>query len=93
MVRSVIVFIAILLLILFALSNVHQVPLRFIAGEPLNVRLIYLFLFAYFLGVMTTAYFYVLAGIVSRRKKKKLKDQTSVMIASEKDDSLDIFRV
>jgi len=70
MVRSILVFIGVLMIIMFAVSNVHHIPLKF-AGEPFNVRLIYLMLFSYLLGVLSAAYFFIMTRINARKKKQK----------------------
>ena len=57
------------LIVLFALSNAHQIELRFITGEPFNVRLIYLVLFSYSIGVLSAAYFFFMWRIETRRKQ------------------------
>ncbi len=69
MVRSLIVFIAVLLIVIFAISNVHAIPLRLFAGEPVNVRLIYLLLFSFLIGVASTSYFFMMMKFHAKKKK------------------------
>lgn len=70
MLKSIIVFITVLVVLLFALSNVHHIPLHFITGNPFNVRLVYLVLFSYMLGVLSAAYFFVMARFNARKKAR-----------------------
>ncbi|HIJ65929.1 MAG TPA: hypothetical protein HPP77_08245 [Candidatus Hydrogenedentes bacterium] len=69
MIRSIVVFLTVLIIVLFALSNAHHIKLRFIAGEPFNVRLIYLVLFSYLLGVVSATHFFIMLKFNARKKK------------------------
>ena len=71
MLKSVIVFIAVLLILLFALSNMHQIQLHFITGNPLTVRLASLVLFSYVLGVLSASYLFMISRWHARRMARK----------------------
>ena len=71
--RSIVFFVAVLLIVLFALSNAHHVPLHFITGEPFNVRLIYLMLFSFIAGVACTTY--LALALMFHLKKKRARRQ------------------
>jgi len=66
LVVAVIVFVAILL---FGMANSHDVELRYIVGEPIRIRMIFL-LFSVFLAGWATAYFYQLIAQVTRRERR-----------------------
>lgn len=75
MIRSIILFIAVLLIVLVSVSNVHPIPLRLFAGEPVNVRLIYLVIFSFLIGVVSTAYFFIMARFHAKRKRAREEDE------------------
>jgi uncharacterized integral membrane protein len=77
LVRSIVFFVAVVLIVLFAVSNTHEIELRFITGEPFNVRLIYLVLFSYSIGVLSAVYFFLMWRIETRRKKVRKKQAES----------------
>ncbi|HUT25613.1 MAG TPA: hypothetical protein VM492_14815 [Sumerlaeia bacterium] len=77
LIKSIVFFVAVVLIVLFALSNAHQIELRFITGEPFNVRLIYLVLFIYSIGVLSAAYFFFMWRIEIRRKRARKKQAES----------------
>ena len=70
MVKSIIAFITVVVIVLFALSNVHHIQLHFITGNPFDVRLIYLVLFSYMTGVLSATYFFVLSRFHARKKAR-----------------------
>ena len=70
MLKSMIVFLAVLLILLFALSNLHHIQLHFITGNPFSVRLASLLLFSYVLGVLSASYFFVMAKLSVRKKAR-----------------------
>ncbi len=74
MVKSIIAFITVVVIVLFALSNVHHIQLHFITGNPFDVRLIYLGLFSYMIGVLSAAYFFVVSRFLARRKARDEAD-------------------
>ena len=69
-VKSVIVFVTVMVIVLFALSNVHHIQLHFITGNPFNVRLIYLVLLSYVLGVVSALYFFLMLRWSARKKAR-----------------------
>ena len=69
-VKSIVLFIVVLLIILFSVSNVHHIPMHFLTGNLLQIRLIYLLLFSYILGVLSAAYFFVLLALRRRSLRK-----------------------
>ena len=75
MVKSITLFIVVFLILLFSLSNVHHIQMRFVTGDPFHVRLIYLLLFSYLLGVLSATYFFILARLRARRKKALLEKE------------------
>lgn len=70
MLKSIIVFITVVVVVLFAVSNVHHIQLHFITGNPFHVRLIYLILFSYVLGVLSASYFFIMSRFNARRKAR-----------------------
>lgn len=70
MLKSMIVFLAVLLILLFALSNLHHIQLHFITGNPFSVRLASLLLFSYVLGVLSASYFFVMTRLTARKKAR-----------------------
>ena len=72
LIKVVIITLIVLLLVLFALSNVHPVPLNFILGGPVSVRAISLVLVSYALGVLSTVYVLI---ILKLRTKKNLRNK------------------
>jgi len=75
MVRSLVFFVAVLLIVLFAISNMHPIQLRLFAGEPVNVRLFYLVLFSFLIGIVSASYFFLMLRY--HDKKKKARQATS----------------
>ena len=71
MLKSMIAFLAVLLVLLIALSNMHNIQLHFVTGNPFTVRLAFLVLFSYLLGVLSASYFFIMAGFNARRKARK----------------------
>ncbi len=82
MLKSIIVFITVLVILLFALSNVHHIQLHFITGSPFNVRLVYLVLFSFMIGVLSISYFFVLGRLNARKKARERETE----LAEEEDD-------
>ena len=76
MIRLIIVFVAVLLIVIFSISNVHPVQLRLFAGEPVNVRLIFLLLLSFLIGVASTAYFFVMMRFHDKKKKARQAKST-----------------
>ena len=70
MLKSMIAFLAVLLILLFALSNLHHIQLHFITGNPFSVRLASLLLFSYVLGILSASYFFVMARLTARKKAR-----------------------
>ena len=66
LVVAVIVFVAI---VLFGMANSHDVELRYIIGEPIRIRMVFL-LFCVFLAGWATAYFYQLIAQLGRRERR-----------------------
>ena len=75
MFRSIVVFVAVLLMVLFAISNLHTIQLRLFVGEPFNVQLISVMFFSFLIGVASTAYFFVMMKF--HAKKKKAREEKS----------------
>lgn len=74
LIKVLIISLVVLLLVLFALSNVHHVPLHFIVGGPVNVKAISLVLVSYVLGVLSTVYVLVILKIHSKKKLRNKKE-------------------
>jgi uncharacterized integral membrane protein len=87
MLKSMIAFMAVLLILLFALSNVHNIQLHFITGNPFTVRLASVVLFSYLLGVLSASYFFVMAGFNAKRKARK---RAGALQADEEEDEEDL---
>ena len=69
MLKSIALFVMVLIIVLFALSNAHHIPMHFVVGEAMNVRLIYLVLFSYLLGLLSASYFFVMLKIEARKRQ------------------------
>jgi len=69
MIKPLLVFLLILVLVVFAIMNVHGVPLNLIVGGPVNVKAIYLVLASYFLGMITA--FYIVISVRIRAKRRE----------------------
>jgi uncharacterized integral membrane protein len=76
MIRSIILFIAVLLIVIFSISNVHPIPLRLFAGEPVSVRLIFLLLFSFLIGVASASYFFIMMKFHDKKKKARQAKST-----------------
>ncbi len=70
MLKSIIAFITVLLILLFALSNVHHIELHFLTGSPFNIRLIYLVLFSFMLGILSASYFFIIGRFNAIKKAR-----------------------
>ncbi len=75
MLKSMIVFIAVLAILVFALANAHHIELHFMPGNPVDVRAAYLVLFSYVLGVLSASYFFVMSRF-NARKKARLQEES-----------------
>ena len=75
MAKSIAFFVLVLLILLFALLNVHHIRMRLVTGQQFEVRLIYLLLSSYLLGVLSSAYFFLLARLRARRKRSSRSDE------------------
>ncbi|MBE3039954.1 MAG: hypothetical protein NTZ09_07440 [Candidatus Hydrogenedentes bacterium] len=71
MVRSLVFFVAVLLIVFFAISNMHPIPLRLFAGEAVNVRLFYLVLFSFLIGIVSASYFFLMLRYHDKKKKAR----------------------
>jgi len=71
MVRSLVFFMAVLLIVLFAISNMHPIQLRLFAGEAVNVRLFYLVLFSFLIGIVSASYFFLMLRYHDKKKKAR----------------------
>ena len=87
MLKSMIAFLAVLLILLFALSNMHNIQLHFVTGNPFTVRLAFLVLFSYLLGVLSASYFFIMAGFNAKRKTRKTAEARR---ADEEEDEEDL---
>ena len=76
MIRSIILFIAVLLIVIFSISNVHPIQLRLFAGEPVNVRLIFLLLLSFLIGVASTSYFFLMMKFHAKKNKARRAKST-----------------
>ena len=54
MIRSVLAVALTITAVAFSLSNTHHVPLSFVLGEAVQIRMIFLLLSAFIAGVVTT---------------------------------------
>jgi uncharacterized integral membrane protein len=86
MLKSSVVFMVVLLIVLFSISNIHHIDLHFITREPFEVRLIYLVLFSYVMGLVTAAYFVLVRNLAAKRKKKA---QTELFELEEEKEKVD----
>jgi uncharacterized integral membrane protein len=73
--KTVVFFIIVLLAVLFALSNAHHIPMRFGIGGPVNVKLIYLMLFSYLFGVLSSAYFFTMWRIKAHKRGAGVEEE------------------
>ena len=69
MLQLVFVLIAFIVIALFGMANSHDVELRYIVGEPIRIRMIFLLLCVFVAG-WVTSYFYQLVAHVNRRRRR-----------------------
>ena len=76
MVKLLLIIIAVVLAVVFAIDNMHRVTIGFIAGPPVEMRMFFVIMTAFLGGILST----LLLGMYwrtlsSKRKEEKLKDE------------------
>jgi uncharacterized integral membrane protein len=67
MVRLILAVILTILVVLFAMSNTHPVMLSFVVGPPVKVRLIFLLMSAFLVGMLFSGFAAMLHQLRMRR--------------------------
>ena len=74
MLRLIVVVVAIVFVFIFATGNIDRVPVGFVVGQPIHMRLIFVILVSFLAGCLTTVLLHMYwAATSSRRGKGKLK--------------------
>jgi len=72
--KLIVFVVAIVFVLIFATSNIDHVPVGFVVGQPIHMRLIFVILASFLAGCLTTVLLRMYwAATSSRRGKNKLK--------------------
>jgi uncharacterized integral membrane protein len=72
--KLIVVVVAIVFVFIFATGNIDRVPVGFVVGQPIQMRLIFVILVSFLAGCLTTVLLHMYwAATSSRRGKGKLK--------------------
>jgi uncharacterized integral membrane protein len=68
-----------LVVVIFAMSNMHIVSISFFVGPPVEVRLIFLLMCSFAMGVLLTLFYLMLKKIMINRRRIQQRSQQQQM--------------
>lgn len=76
MVKLLLIIIAVVLAVIFAIDNMHRVTIGFIAGPPIEIRMFFVIMTAFLGGILTTLLLSMYwRALSSKRKEEKPKEE------------------
>lgn len=61
-------------IVVFSIANSHHVQLSFVVGAPIEVRLVFLLMCAFFMGMVTPIFYQLIQRLKRDRKREQEKE-------------------